>query len=185
MLSERNKANREWIKNNPEKRAEQRKRYYTKHREAILARMKVKQQEMFKDEQLRTEYCEKWRRYTRNNYAARLLSSVKSRSKSKAIPFDLSIEDIIIPEYCPKTGIKLVVHTERGKFYDTPSLDRIDSTKGYIKNNVQVVCYWYNVAKLHFTEEIILALCKAVVITSEMRLAQNVGQGGQIEVETI
>ena len=63
---------------------------------------------------------------------------------------------------CPKTGIKLVVHTERGKYIDTPSIDRIIPSLGYTKGNIQIVCYWYNVAKFTWEEELFIKMCKKI-----------------------
>ena len=129
------------------KKRQQRKEYYYRNRERLLVEMKKKQQELFSDPLKRQAYCEHWRLYTRNNYEKRLLASIKSKSKKYNIPFNLTIEDIVIPERCPKTGIYLHVHKERGKFMDTPSIDRINPNLGYIKGNIQIVSYWYNVAK--------------------------------------
>ena len=38
------------------------------------------------------------------------------------------------------------------------SIDRIDSTKGHIKGNVQLVCQWVNFAKKHYSNESLLKL---------------------------
>jgi hypothetical protein len=146
-----------------EKRLQQKREYYQKNRERILEQMKQRQREKLSDPLARAEYCEKWRQYTRKNYEARLLSSIKSKCKRFNIAFDLELEDIVIPDVCPKTGIKLTVHTERGKHYDTPSIDRIDPKKGYTKDNIQVVSFWYNIAKLNWDEKVFLDMCRKVV----------------------
>jgi len=56
---------------------------------------------------------------------------------------------------CDSTGIALRrLHT--GQPYREPftaSLDRIDSTRGYVRSNVHVVCNWYNWAKSSLGEE--------------------------------
>ncbi len=44
----------------------------------------------------------------------------------------------------------------------TASLDRIDSSKGYVKGNVQFTSYMANLAKNYFTEEEFIDFCKAV-----------------------
>lgn len=65
----------------------------------------------------------------------------------RKLEFSLTIEDIIIPEYCPILGIKLKVYSfedkpNRVKRLDCrPSVDRIDNSKGYIKGNI-VICSW-------------------------------------------
>jgi len=59
------------------------------------------------------------------------------------LEFTIAKSDIVIPEYCPVLGIKL----ERGHkgFHESaPTLDRIDSTKGYIQGNVAVISFRAN-----------------------------------------
>jgi hypothetical protein len=64
------------------------------------------------------------------------------------LPFDLTVEDIQTPTHCPILGIELKRNTG-GKSYkgNSPSLDRIDPTKGYVKDNVQVISQRANVMK--------------------------------------
>ena len=53
----------------------------------------------------------------------------------KGLDFNLEIEDIIIPSVCP------IFHTPwiNNDPDLSPSGDRIDPTKGYIKGNIQVI----------------------------------------------
>ena len=44
----------------------------------------------------------------------------------------------------------------------TASLDRIDSNKGYIKNNVQWVHKHINTMKMHMTDREFIDMCKKV-----------------------
>lgn len=53
---------------------------------------------------------------------------------------------------CCKTGIAFDLTTGRGIRPFSPSIDRIDSSKGYVENNVQLVCTMYNFAKNAFSE---------------------------------
>lgn len=66
---------------------------------------------------------------------------------------------------CPRTGVKfdLNPHEQHHRNPYSPSLDRIDGSKGYTKDNVQVVCSWYNIAKNEYSDEQMLAFCRAVV----------------------
>jgi len=50
------------------------------------------------------------------------------------------------PKVCSEWGIKLDWGMH-GMQYNSPSLDRIDPTKGYIPGNVRLVCNSYNMAK--------------------------------------
>jgi hypothetical protein len=74
-----------------------------------------------------------------------LLENCRSRSKRKGREreFNLTLEDIIIPEKCPVLGIPL--HYDGNYNNDScPSIDRIDSSKGYIKGNVVIVSWRAN-----------------------------------------
>ena len=73
--------------------------------------------------------------------------SAKRRAKVKNLPFDLSIEDIIIPEYCHILNIKLVVGKGSTANPDSPTLDKIIPALGYVNGNVQVISRRANVMK--------------------------------------
>ena len=74
--------------------------------------------------------------------------------------FNITIEDINIPEKCPVLGIPLVLHKGEGKGpkYDSPSVDRIDSNLGYVKGNVRVISWRANTLKSNANYTEILAL---------------------------
>lgn len=70
-------------------------------------------------------------------------SSARKRAKQKGLEFNIELSDIVIPEYCPVLGMKLSRKNSKQKD-NSPSLDRIDNTKGYVKGNVIVVSYKAN-----------------------------------------
>lgn len=78
---------------------------------------------------------------------------VKHRAKKNDIPFDLSYEDIEIPTHCPVLGIPLlfVPSKLRVPSDNSPSLDRLDPSKGYVKGNVCVMSYRANMLKNNAT----------------------------------
>lgn len=79
---------------------------------------------------------------SRKNFPERnLLNKAKSRAKKKNIEFSLAIEDIYIPEYCPLLHTKLDAW---GPLDACPSLDRVDNTKGYTKDNIWVISFKAN-----------------------------------------
>lgn len=86
----------------------------------------------------RSEKCKEWHRinYTKT-WLKRSLKSAKHRAKVKGLEFDLREEDIIVPEYCPILKIKL--QTDKALRGFSPSIDRIDNSKGYTKDNVAVI----------------------------------------------
>lgn len=78
--------------------------------------------------------------YRKNNPELCLLRAAKNRALKRGIAFDLLVEDIVIPEYCPILKIKLVRNFGTFGGQDaSPSLDRIDNSKGYVKGNVWVI----------------------------------------------
>lgn len=67
----------------------------------------------------------------------KIWSKSKERAKQKGWEHNIEIDDIIIPEYCPLLGIKL-----KRNIYgmdDSPSIDRINPEKGYIKGNIWII----------------------------------------------
>ena len=56
-------------------------------------------------------------------------------------PFDLTVDSLEWPEYCPALGIKLDYFRKgRGKHSPaSPSLDRLDPEVGYVATNVRVI----------------------------------------------
>jgi hypothetical protein len=85
------------------------------------------------------------------SYVKSMLSRAKARAKTKGLEFNISTEDIFIPEYCPVLNIKLEFYQKQGGGESSPALDRIDSSKGYIKGNVQVISSKANRIKTNAT----------------------------------
>lgn len=76
-----------------------------------------------------------------DSYKKYLLRGAKQRAKDKDLEFNITIDDFNLPLDCPLLGIPLRSHigktTEND--FDSPSLDRIDPSKGYVKGNVWVI----------------------------------------------
>lgn len=77
-----------------------------------------------------------------------MLPIIKQNAKNRGLAFNLTHEDLIVPDRCPILGCIL----ERGigaksAHAASPSVDRIDATKGYVKGNVAVISYRANVIK--------------------------------------
>jgi len=84
-----------------------------------------------------------------------LLDHARRRAKAKGIPFSLTLEDIHVPRYCPALGIELRVN-EGIVGPDSPSLDRIIPSLGYVPGNVIVVSHLANTIKSYATVEQLL-----------------------------
>jgi len=82
-----------------------------------------------------------------------LLNKSKSRVKINNIEWNLKLEDIPeIPKKCPLLNIELKLDNKKTS-YNSPSLDRIDNSKGYIKGNIQIISHRANTLKRDSTFE--------------------------------
>jgi hypothetical protein len=112
----------------------------------------------------RRQYLNEWQE---QNLPFLMFWTAKGRASKKHLDFDIDVSDVIIPEFCPVLGIRL--ETKRNKatrFTTSPSLDRIDSTKGYVKGNVRVISARANCLKNNATvEELEMVLADLRAIT--------------------
>lgn len=82
----------------------------------------------------------------------KLWSSAKERASKFGRDFDLEVKDIVVPDTCPVLGIPLVRGIGK-QTYSSPTLDRVDSTKGYTRDNVRVISQRANSLKQDATVE--------------------------------
>jgi hypothetical protein len=72
-----------------------------------------------------------------------LLASARYRAVHSGIPFSITLNDIAIPKYCPLLG--LLLKTTKGRLSNnSPTLDKIIPSKGYVKGNVWVISHKAN-----------------------------------------
>lgn len=98
----------------------------------------------------------------------RLYGNAQKRAKANGWPApDFTsewIEEKVTKGFCEVTGIPFDLETKRAKIHAAnpwvPSLDRIDSSKPYFKDNVQVVVYMYNVCKGEFSHNDVVEFSK-------------------------
>jgi hypothetical protein len=82
--------------------------------------------------------------------------NAKARAKKANIPFDIERKDVIIPDICPVLSIKLF-RESKDNWHNAPSIDRIDNTKGYTKDNIMVISRRANILKKDATfDELIM-----------------------------
>jgi hypothetical protein len=86
-----------------------------------------------------TQYDQAYRKKWRAANPERLLyQSAKMRAKRNGLTFKLSMSDIVIPLRCPVFGKRLKRGIGQWGPW-SPTLDRIDNRKGYVRGNVAVI----------------------------------------------
>lgn len=76
--------------------------------------------------------------------------AARLRAKARGLDFDLQPDDVFIPERCPVLGIPIISQMGSGRprkgqrLDSSPSLDRIDNSKGYVRGNVVIISYRAN-----------------------------------------
>lgn len=83
----------------------------------------------------------------RVNVARAIWRRAEYRAKRDGIDFQIAPDDVVLCESCPVLGIPLFVSKGKGYAPNSPSLDRIDNTKGYVKGNVRVISARANALK--------------------------------------
>lgn len=131
-----------WRMNNLDKERQRQKLYRRNN--------KVKVQEQ------RKEYNKRWN--------ARLKSRFirwQRGAGQRDIPFDLTLEQLeSMPLICYYTGETL---TLEGNKWNTISLDRLDSSKGYTKDNVVYCCVFVNLMKHELSYDQLIDTCKSIL----------------------
>lgn len=83
----------------------------------------------------------------KDKYRAKKYNSIR-----EGIDFTIEFQDITWNKYCPILGIEIDYYAE-GRQENSPSFDRFDPSKGYIKGNVTIVSWRANRLKNDGTAE--------------------------------
>lgn len=97
-------------------------------------------------------YIEKSHNWKKNNPERWMLKHVRKSAKERNLEFDLDQSDIVIPKVCPIFGIPLVFGS-KSRTANSPSVDRIDSSRGYVKGNIQIISWRANDLKGNATPD--------------------------------
>jgi len=90
----------------------------------------------------------------------KVFSKLKRDAERRNLPFEITIEDIAHQyskqrERCAFTGLEIFFGTDA-------SVDRIDSSKGYTTENIQIVHKILNMMKRDMPNDVFIAWCKCV-----------------------
>lgn len=120
------------------------------------------------DIEIKSEIIRLRKRGNKQTRLTNMLSSIKVSARNRGLSFSLLRSDIeALAEKqnwtCAMTGIALDVGTTKGSQPFRPSVDRIDSKRGYDVENIQLVCLMYNIAKNQFNDSDVLTFAHALV----------------------
>lgn len=94
------------------------------------------------------------RRQSPDTWARHMISILKIRCRNANLPFDLTPGDIIatIPQdgICPAIGIPIIFGKKLSR--NSPSIDRIIPSRGYVRGNVAVISHRANSMKQDCTD---------------------------------
>jgi hypothetical protein len=106
-----------------------------------------------------------------------MLWDSRKRSKKKGMEHTLTIDDLysMYTDTCPISGVALLWERGHGKPQEnSPSLDRIDSTRGYTPDNTWLISYRMNRIKNDATiEELQMILSACLEVTSNSSFKQS------------
>ena len=98
-----------------------------------------------------------------------LCTKAKGRTKEFSINTS-NLLDLLIKQdgRCAYTKLPLLATANQ---FNTVSLDRVDSSKGYVVGNIQLVCSAINKMKQEYTEEMFLLFC--LLVTQNNKLSES------------
>jgi len=163
-----------------EKQRAYQKAYYEKHREKRNAESKAraatqKQEKRIYDKERRVLKGDELRAYDslRSKDLQRRVLQIwlraKNRARVKQLAFSIDKSDIYVPEVCPVLGVRLDFGDKQGGGPFSPSLDRLDPKKGYVKGNVHIISKRANAIKSDATLSEVLAVARWM----EARLSED------------
>jgi hypothetical protein len=107
-------------------------------------------------------------RLTAKGRAQGIYNSANARARVKGFPCTITrkfVQDAIEKGFCPRTGIPFDLTPTNGlkqRNPFSPSIDKIDPSKGYTPENTQIVVWCYNTGKGEATDEEFISFCKCV-----------------------
>jgi hypothetical protein len=100
-----------------------------------------------------------WRARNREHV---LWVKARKRAARDGLEFTITVDDVFIPETCPVLGVPLDNDANMARRANAPSLDRIDSRRGYVPGNVWVISHRANVIKNDATPDELARIAAAV-----------------------
>ena len=98
----------------------------------------------------------------KRNIIHNMVLRAKSRARKYGYVFELKDSDIIIPEICPLLNVPFILGNYKNYEY-TPTIDRIDNSKGYTKDNIWIISKKANSMKNSATFKELKTFCTNIL----------------------
>lgn len=126
------------------------------------------------------------RQYQKKDRSLVLINAARGRAKKHGMEFNLDRNEIarrLALGRCEATDIPFeYTHPEGCRRPPwMPSIDRIDSSRGYTSDNIQIVVWVYNAAKCDYSPEVVSKMAKAIV-EADQRKKKKPAQKGRPKV---
>lgn len=115
----------------------------------------------------RREYARKWGE-TIAGRSSTLFSNRRKWAKSRGLEFSLTrdwVAEKLEMGKCEATGLPFVLDEGMNAF--SPSIDKIDQTRGYTPDNCRMVIYIFNTARNVYTDADVEKMCRAFIAKIE------------------
>ena len=124
---------RKCYRKNPNVMKEYQKKYYAENKAVVDARNKA----------YALAHRPEISAWNKSRVAANMFYHAKRRAQQQDTPFNISLDDIVIPLRCPVFGCIMKPGTHQ-RHEQSPTLDKVIPKLGYVKGNVRVICHRAN-----------------------------------------
>lgn len=111
---------------------------YAENKNGLADKVRAAHHSRWSDEKYKAQKQNQYRKRWVDDWSGQKIVQLKAKAKKQNIEFSIDASDIPLPDKCPIFGIILQKSTGRLS-NNSPSVDRIDPSKGYVKGNVVVV----------------------------------------------
>jgi hypothetical protein len=136
--------------------------YRKKNSEKVAIWGKESRKRLQADEVKRAHKNELKRASFKRNIIHVLWKRTKDRALKKGYDFNLEESDITIPELCPILEIPIFCG-DRSNYNNSPTIDRVDNSKGYTKDNIKIISMLANTMKNSASIDELKAFCKNIL----------------------
>jgi hypothetical protein len=132
--------------------------YLSKYPDKVAAKKRA----YYDQNKVKVQYSN--RKYGKHNRSRRLISGARERATKQGLAFDLwdhaeEIKARIAAGKCELTGITFNLDVARS--FDSPSIDRIIPSKGYVYTNIRIILHGMNCALGNWGEEVLTRMIDA------------------------